>query len=300
MASKNNKKIIAIASGKGGVGKSVLLTNIAAGLAMMGNKVVMVDADFGGSNLHALLNIAPRGNGFKSLISSEKAFNKQKESIQKTHIQNLWVIHGWDSIGMGGLNKEMSQKLNSNIDAMKTDFVMMDLGPGINHNTLELFIKSDIGIVVVTPEITSILNSLVFVKYVLLRKISKYIARSEKTKKFLKMTMSPNAPLSISEMLNKIKKIDPEKWILLKDCLKKYKLYVIINCVGKDEGGVEKRFNDYLKKNCSINPIILSSIKESRVVKKSVKNRVPFFIEHPRSGPASCIKIILHKLLYSL
>ena len=296
----NNKQIIAIASGKGGVGKSVLLTNIAAGLAMIGKKVIMVDADFGGSNLHALLNVAPKGKGFKSLISSERAYIKNRESIQKTNIPNLWLVHGWDYLVVYGLNKEKSMNLNKYIDEIKADFVLMDLGPGIGLNTLRLFIKSDIGIVVVTPEITSILNALIFIKYVVIKKISRHIVRHEEMKKLLNRVLSPLMPLTISEMLDEIKKIDLKKWMFLSDLLKNYKPYVIINCVGKDEGGVEKRFSDYLKKNYLLNPIILTCIKESRVVKKSVEKRVPFFIEHPRSRPAENIKIILHKLLYAL
>ena len=53
MTSKVN--IIAVGGGKGGIGKSVVCTNLAIGMALSGQKVVLIDTDFGASNLHALL-----------------------------------------------------------------------------------------------------------------------------------------------------------------------------------------------------------------------------------------------------
>ncbi|MDG1928635.1 MAG: P-loop NTPase, partial [Nitrospinaceae bacterium] len=49
--------IIAVGGGKGGIGKSVVCTNLAIGIALSGQKVVLMDTDFGASNLHAMLAI---------------------------------------------------------------------------------------------------------------------------------------------------------------------------------------------------------------------------------------------------
>lgn len=294
----NNKKIIAIASGKGGVGKSVLSTNIAAGLAMLDKKVILIDADFGGSNLHALLNVPPKGVGFDRLVSRENKFNKDKRTIQKTNIPNLWLVHGWDYLGVYGLNKEKSMNLNSHIDAMKVDYVLMDLSPGHSRNTLDLFIKSDMGIIVLTPEITSILNALVFIKFVLLKKFAEHVGHNNK---LIKAIRSPRNTMAISELLKAIKSFDQRAWEILNDDLKTFSPAVIFNRVGdKEERMVEEKFIDYLQKNYLITPNVLGWIMESPLVKSSVKKRMPFIIEQPESEPAGRVKIILHKLLYSL
>ena len=56
-------RVWAIGGGKGGVGKSVIAVNLAATLAGKGNRVVLVDADLGGANLHTLLGMPnPKAN----------------------------------------------------------------------------------------------------------------------------------------------------------------------------------------------------------------------------------------------
>ena len=74
MTSKVN--MIAVGGGKGGIGKSVICTNLAIGMALSGQKVVLVDTDFGASNLHALLGINNPLSGFQDLFNGNlNAFN---------------------------------------------------------------------------------------------------------------------------------------------------------------------------------------------------------------------------------
>jgi flagellar biosynthesis protein FlhG len=61
--------IIPIASGKGGVGKSFLTANLAMALAAMGHRVIAVDLDLGGSNLHTFLGLANRYPGIGDFIN---------------------------------------------------------------------------------------------------------------------------------------------------------------------------------------------------------------------------------------
>lgn len=294
----NNKKIIAIASGKGGVGKSILSTNIAAGLAMLDKKVILIDCDFGGANLHALFNTPPKGIGLDGLVYRKRKNCKEKRVIQKTNIPNLWLVPGWDYLGVYGLNKEKSKNLNSHINEMKVDYIVMDLSPGHGRNTLDLFINSDIGIIVLTPEITSILNALVFIKFVLLKKFARHVGHNNP---IIKTIRSPHNTMAISELLKAIKNFDQPTWKILNDDLMKFEPAIIFNRVSdEDDRKVEKKFINYLKKNYLITPNILGQVTESSLVKDSVKKRAPLIKDQPKSKPACAIKIILHKLLYSL
>ena len=69
MASQVN--IITIGGGKGGIGKSVVTTNLAVGLALGGQRVVLVDTDYGASNLHALLGISNPERGFLDFFTQK-------------------------------------------------------------------------------------------------------------------------------------------------------------------------------------------------------------------------------------
>ncbi|SVD76636.1 uncharacterized protein METZ01_LOCUS429490, partial [marine metagenome] len=65
--------IIPVGGGKGGIGKSVISTNLALGIALSGQKVVLMDGDFGSSNLHALLGISHPLYGFQDLFINKKS-----------------------------------------------------------------------------------------------------------------------------------------------------------------------------------------------------------------------------------
>ncbi len=295
----SKKKIITVASGKGGVGKSVIATNIAAGLALLNKKVIIADTDFGGANLHALLNVIPQGEGIKKLVSADIIPGKNG-SLQETPIPNLSLIHGWDYLGVHGLNKEQFAKMNTYIEGLEADYVLLDLSPGIANYTLDLFNQSDIGIVVFTPEITSILNALVFIKFTLLKKMIKHAAHNKDVVDLITAAVSPSDPMTITEILDLTKRIDLDIWRFFNGYLKKFHPAVIINRVEeKDDMKVETEFNEYLERNYFIKPHILGWLKESSLIKDSVHKRVPVIIGDPSSDPAGCIKVILHKLLHS-
>ena len=70
--------IIAVGGGKGGIGKSVVCTNLAIGMALSGQKVVLMDTDFGASNLHAMLGINNPAHGFQDFFNENKITNLEK------------------------------------------------------------------------------------------------------------------------------------------------------------------------------------------------------------------------------
>ncbi|MCK5736715.1 MAG: P-loop NTPase, partial [Spirochaetaceae bacterium] len=66
------RKIIPIAGGKGGVGKSVIAVNLALSMSMFGKKTVLVDLDLGGSNLHTMLGLRNSNPGMGNFVSGRK------------------------------------------------------------------------------------------------------------------------------------------------------------------------------------------------------------------------------------
>ena len=79
MSFKN--KIIAVGGGKGGVGKSVVCANMAVTLALTGQRVVLVDADFGASSLHALLGISSPKYGFREYFDHSNSRIQRRRRV---------------------------------------------------------------------------------------------------------------------------------------------------------------------------------------------------------------------------
>ena len=84
-------QIIPIASGKGGVGKSLLSANLAVALGKAGKKVVIADLDLGASNLHLVLGQQAPKAGIGTYLSGQSKFN---EIISPTDYQNVYFIAG--------------------------------------------------------------------------------------------------------------------------------------------------------------------------------------------------------------
>jgi flagellar biosynthesis protein FlhG len=85
-------RIWAIGGGKGGVGKSVIATNIAALIARGDQSVALVDADLGGANLHTLLGVPSPKVNLADFIS--KRVRSLGEVMTPTPIENVWLVSG--------------------------------------------------------------------------------------------------------------------------------------------------------------------------------------------------------------
>lgn len=155
-------KIITITSGKGGVGKSNAVINMASSLKALGNKVVILDADFGLANIEVLLGIIPRYNlshvlnGSKSIL---EVIEQNEDGIQ--------FISGGSGIQeLMFLNNEQITQFASNIAELETivDFILIDTSAGISDSVLSFCKLAHEVIFITTPEPTSITDAYALIK----------------------------------------------------------------------------------------------------------------------------------------
>jgi flagellar biosynthesis protein FlhG len=164
-------RLFPIASGKGGVGKSVIAANLALALARSGRTVVLVDLDLGGSNLHTFLGIKNAHAGIGALAW------KQERSLSALLVESgyerLWFVPG-DGLLPGTANLDWSAKrrIIKELGALPADFVVLDLGAGSSYNVVDFFLASSEGLLVLRPELTSVLNAYAFLKTTAFRALS--------------------------------------------------------------------------------------------------------------------------------
>lgn len=170
--SQNQSRIFAIGGGKGGVGKSVLAASLSMGLAMLHKEVTLVDADFGGANLHKIL-------GMESVLKSSQHFLQKKvndlseTAVPHPRFNNLKFIRSMNGY-LGGANIPYAQKLKliRHFHQLPSEYVVLDLGGGADYHVLDFFLAADEGVVVVTPDPLSILEAYHFIKQVFFRKLT--------------------------------------------------------------------------------------------------------------------------------
>ncbi len=166
--------IYPIAGGKGGIGKSFIAANLGVLLAKQGKKVVLVDLDLGGSNLHTFIGLHKIKNGIHRFI--DRSIDTLERTVMPCEIPNLYMISSMHcTVEIANLFATQKLKIIKSLQKLPFDYVLLDLGAGTNFNTLDFFLTSSQGLIVCSPEPTSIENAFKFIKAAYVRKIKQIL-----------------------------------------------------------------------------------------------------------------------------
>ncbi|MBD5513486.1 MAG: MinD/ParA family protein [Lachnospiraceae bacterium] len=150
-------RVITVTSGKGGVGKSNTAINLAIQFRKMGQKVIILDADFGLANIEIMFGAVPKHN-LCDLIYQGKSI---RDIITWGPMEVGFISGGSGIAGMSNLSKDYLSYIIQNLvelDEM-ADTIIVDTGAGISDAVLEFLVASGEILLVTTPEPTSITDS---------------------------------------------------------------------------------------------------------------------------------------------
>lgn len=179
---KTHTKIITVTSGKGGVGKSNFVVNLAITLQNKGKKVLIFDADLGMGNDDVLMGLYPKHNIFDIVFT-------------ELEIRDI-IIEGTNGVSLipAGSALSKAQELDENerklfLEKLETldeyDYILMDTGAGVNRDVLSFIAASEELIIVTTPEPTSLTDGYSLIKatdYYKLKSNAKIIVNKAFTK----------------------------------------------------------------------------------------------------------------------
>lgn len=150
-------RVITVTSGKGGVGKSNTAINLAIQLRQMGQRVIILDADFGLANIEIMFGAVPKHN-LCDLIYQGKNI---KEIITWGPGEVGFISGGSGIAGLSNLSRDYLVYIIQNLAELDAiaDVVIIDTGAGISDAVLEFLVASGEIILVTTPEPTSITDS---------------------------------------------------------------------------------------------------------------------------------------------
>jgi flagellar biosynthesis protein FlhG len=293
-------QVIAVASGKGGVGKSLLASNMAIGLAENDKKVILADLDLGGSNLHLVIGQKPSSLGLGSFINNPK--QKIEAIIQDTDYKNLRFISGEGEVpGAANITTPQKRKLINRMTSLDADYLVMDLGAGSNNTILDFFLLSGCGVIVTTPTLTATLNAYLFIKNVLFRMLYTSFNRKSPAMSYLETLRKDGVSLQkvyLSNLVDKLQDLDPAGADLFEEKKKRFQPRLVMNMMDNpdDLQKVDKLIisvRDYL----GVNLDFLGVLYRDEFQKKALNSRLPVIKYKPGSVVSQGIYRICDKVL---
>jgi flagellar biosynthesis protein FlhG len=292
-------RLISVGGGKGGVGKSFIVANLATSLARAGYQVVAVDGDLEGANLHTCIGVP------KPRISLADFVAQREEDLEKlildTPIANLRLIAATDgNLATPQPSHSRRIRLMRALRKISADFVFLDLGAGTHAAVMDYFMIGGDGVVVITPEPTSVENAYAFIRAAFYRRLRLAMV-SHGVRKVVTLAMDQRNELGIRtplDLLREIQSMDPVEGGRFVDTMRAFRPRLLINDVRTAED-IKLGFSiqSVCRKYFGIEAEYLGYVNHDETTRHSVRARRPLVDVYPRSDAAIYISRIARKLL---
>ncbi len=288
--------------GKGGIGKSFLVANFATVAARSGLRVILIDADLGGANLHTCLGVRGGERVNLSDYLEERIVDLEKAAID-TPVPGLRLILG--AIGQAGkpeTTQEQRDQLLRAVRELPADLVIFDLAAGTDRATVDFFLEADKGFLVTTPEPTAIENAYGFLRAAFYRRLSHALADSP-LRDLIRLAMDQRNERGIktpADLLQEIDRLSPEEGERVRKVISTFSPTLVINQVrNSEEVKLGFSIRSVCRKFFGIGVDYVGYINYDDFAWRSVKERRPLVLAYPRSDGALYIRRIVKKLLGS-
>jgi flagellar biosynthesis protein FlhG len=294
-------QIIPVASGKGGVGKSLVAANLAIALGKAGKKVIIADLDLGASNLHLVLGQQAPKAGLGTYLSGSIDFSA---IILDTNYENVQFIPGDAEIpGLTAMKISQKNDIIKKLQNLDTDFLIVDLGAGTHTSILDFFLLSPQGIIVTSPTVTATLDAYLFLKNAIFRLMYNSFKKNSKAYKFLENLKSDAHSLQriyIPKLIDTLMQVDPQSTEVFRRRIARFKPRLILNMIDdpKDADKAQK-----IRRSCTeylgLELEHLGIIYRDSLQDIALASRLPIIIYKPNAILSQAIFRISEKIAFS-
>lgn len=291
-------RLITIGGGKGGVGKSFFAANLAASLAAAGHRVVVVDGDLEGANLHTCLGVpAPPSSLADFAAGREQDLAKLAFD---TPVRNLRLVAGTHAnLATPQPSHAQRVQLVVQLRQLDCDIVVFDLGAGTASAVIDYFSEGDDEVLVIQPEPTSVENAYSFLRAAFYRRM-RLAMQGSKVRQLVSQAMDQKNDRGIRtplDLLREVQELDDRDGARFVASMKAFRPRIVMNGVRSAEDiRVGFAVRSVCRKYFGIDAEYLGYVNHDEAVHRSVLARRPLVLDAPRCDAAIYLKRIAGKI----
>ena len=289
-------EIVSIASGKGGVGKSVISSNLALLMTKRGKRVILTDLDTGGANQHVLFGLFHPTATITDFLSHRlKSLEEVAQPVNG--YQDLRLIPGTgDTLRTANLQYAKKKRLIRHLKELEADIVIVDVGAGTHYHALDFFLLADHHLAVATPDPTSVLDLYRFIKLSAIRKVlTSFAARDPVANALLDREFQ-----SVSQVLEAVGETSEQSVPTAQQALHGFQPYLILNRMTNGSRINTLQLQNLLKQYVGANLILLGKIPDHESIARSVHKYLPVVDFDPTSPASVALEHVADNLLARL
>lgn len=293
-------RVIAVAGGKGGVGKSLLAANVGIFLATLGKRVVLVDGALGGANLHIFTGLAKVPRTLSEALGRDAgAASRLADVVVPTAVPGLRLIAGSaDPAWISTPSAAQTAALIADLRTLDADLVIVDLAAGMASHTLDIFLAADVGLLVAVPEPTAVELLYRFIRAAFIRQLE----RSNLAQLLMPLVgdidCAPSGIPSPLDMYLHLCESDPDLAERLAREILAFRPHLVINGArSKADMELGRAIAAATRRRLGLPLTSLGHLEYDEAVWVAVRRRRPLLIEHPESRVSKCMEKVARRLM---
>lgn len=290
----------AVAGGKGGVGRSLLVANMGIQMARLGKKVVAVDLDFQGANLHTYLGLGRPSRGVERLATQES--DPLSSLLLDTSVSGLKLLAGALEAPSPTERERILERFFGQAGSLGADLVLLDCGSGRNSEVLDPLRKATGSILVSSPEPASVESLFLFMESFLARVLEAPLSADDREKLEIARSLDEGAGEGRCSFRAAMERLRAEGEGPLVDrilaALRPLRLRLIVNQVrGDAEAEVSSILHSAFDKYFGLELKSLGSVEYDLSVLQAVQKRKPLSQQYPNSPATQGIERAVSSLV---